>query len=270
MGFCCPVCKGKLKREGNALRCEKNHSFDFSRSGYVNLLQSNKMHSKMPGDNKEMVAARTRFLNAGYYEPLRDAICETVAKYLPKGGVLLDAGCGEGYYTMKIAETVGENGEVLGTDISNTALNVAAKRDKRTQYAVASSFGLPAADKSVDVLCEIFSPFCKEEFMRVLKKGGVLIEVIPAARHLFGLKSALYEEPYENKVKPYELEGFTFLGKTEVQRTVTLTDPELIFSLFMMTPYAYRTPAEAVEKLRTRDHLETELAFEILAYRLTK
>ena len=71
MGFCCPVCKGKLKREGNALHCEKNHSFDFSRSGYVNLLQSNKMHSKMPGDNKEMVAARTRFLNAGYCRDCR-------------------------------------------------------------------------------------------------------------------------------------------------------------------------------------------------------
>lgn len=48
-----------------------------------------------------MVAARSAFLDRGYYAPLRDALCARTAeecKALPSPA-LLDSGCGEGYYT---------------------------------------------------------------------------------------------------------------------------------------------------------------------------
>lgn len=272
MHFCCPVCGEKLNESVGSLRCKKGHCFDRARSGYVNLLLANRMHAKLPGDNREMVAARSRFLQNGYYAPLKDALCSQVLSYLPKMGepVLLDSGCGEGYYTAAMAESakrVNPHAAVLGTDISKAALTAAAKRTGDVEFAVASAFTLPVAAGSVDILTEVFSPFCQAEFHRVLKKGGVLLEAIPGARHLFGLKSVLYEQPYENKVKPYALEGFAFLGKTEVAGRIMITDPADIAALFQMTPYAYRTPPEAVRRLLSMPALDTEIAFQILAYR---
>ena len=63
--FCCPVCGGVLVREEGRYCCQKGHSFDIAREGYVNLLPANQQHSKTPGDDKEMAAARTRFLEGG-------------------------------------------------------------------------------------------------------------------------------------------------------------------------------------------------------------
>ena len=146
---------------------------------------------------------------------------------------------------------------VLGADISKAALSAAAKRTKEAAFAVASAFALPVPDDSVDILTSVFSPFCQSEFRRVLKAGGVFLEVIPSARHLFGLKAVLYDRPYENKVKPYAIAGFAFLNKREVSGEITLTDPADIAALFQMTPYAYRTPAEAVKRLSALPSLRT-------------
>lgn len=272
MFFCCPVCGRKLEESAGSLRCKKGHCFDRARSGYVNLLLANRMHAKLPGDNREMVAARSRFLEGGYYAPLQNALCEQVLAFLPQmqAPVLLDSGCGEGYYTAAVAHAVHQaapGASVLGADISKAALSAAAKRTKEAAFAVASAFALPVPDDSVDILTSVFSPFCQSEFRRVLKAGGVFLEVIPSARHLFGLKAALYDRPYENKVKPYAIAGFAFLNKREVSGEITLTNPADIAALFQMTPYAYRTPAEAVKRLSALPSLRTEIAFEILAYR---
>ena len=84
MFFCCPVCGRKLEESAGSLRCKKGHCFDRARSGYVNLLLANRMHAKLPGDNREMVAARSRFLEGGYYAPLQNALCEQVLAFLPQ------------------------------------------------------------------------------------------------------------------------------------------------------------------------------------------
>lgn len=73
--FCCPICGGPLDREPSAYSCPAGHSFDLAREGYVHLLPANRMHSKMPGDDKGMAAARWAFLSKDYYAPLRDALC---------------------------------------------------------------------------------------------------------------------------------------------------------------------------------------------------
>ena len=101
----CPVCKSKLEQEGTRFVCKNGHSFDLSSQGYLHLLPSNRMHAKIPGDNKQMVQARRDFLRKGYYEPVSQAVDQALLRYCrtlsgKKGGLqLLDAGCGEGYYT---------------------------------------------------------------------------------------------------------------------------------------------------------------------------
>ena len=141
----CPVCGGALHPVERSLKCENRHSFDRSRKGDVHLLPANKMHAKLPGDNPEMVRARHAFLQKGYYAHLLRTLCEA-ADGLPDGGVLLDAGCGEGYYTAGVLHSLDEKGKTChayGVDISKTAAGYAAKADPRLDCAVASVFHLP-------------------------------------------------------------------------------------------------------------------------------
>lgn len=268
--FCCPVCGEELKTEGRVYRCSNSHSFDCAKSGYVNLLTSDRMNTKNPGDNKLMVRARSLFLDKGYYSDLRKAICETVGSLGADEGVFLDAGCGEGYYTRGISEYLSAAGsklKIAGIDISKFAADKAAKRNKDAEIAVASVFHIPMKDSSCDVLLNVFAPFCHEECLRVVKKGGYMILVIPDRLHLWELKAAVYETPYENVPKKEDIQDFQFEGKVSVKNRIFLDNSEDIRSLFAMTPYFYNTGAEDREKLSHIDSLETKTEFEILIYR---
>ena len=264
--FRCPVCGEPLTESEKLYHCAKNHSFDKAKSGYVNLLPIKQKHAKLPGDNPEMVRARRDFLNQGYYQHLQETLCEAVKQYMPSGGVLLDAGCGEGYYTKKIADTLPENCICAGIDISKTAADLAARADKKTKYAVGSVFHLPVGENQISVLVSVFAPYCHAEFLRVLKSGAFLIMVIPSAKHLWELKTAVYDKPYENQVKAYQLENFIFKQKIITEKEIDISSPEDIQNLFQMTPYAYRTSPHEKERLAKLKTLSVRTAFEILIY----
>ena len=275
--FRCPNCKQPLGEKGNSLVCENNHCFDKSKSGYVNLLLSNKMNSKTPGDNKLMVDTRNEFLSKGYYGVMKEALCNQIvalASQMNKTQVdVLDAGCGEGYYTSAMAESLEQENlqaSILGVDISKIALNIASKRTKSVQFGVASVFDIPVEDESCDIVTELFAPYCGEEFYRVLKKDGVLLLVIPSQEHLYELKQAVYDKPYKNDVKDYQLKGFELERKTEVFSKIDIDNQEDIKNLFMMTPYYYKTSKEDTTRLMKLEKLQTKIQFEILCYRVIK
>ena len=156
----CPVCGGVLHREERSLRCGAGHCYDIARQGYVNLLRSNQSKSKRHGDDKRMVAARTAFLDAGYYAPLRDAVAAAAAEFTAGDADVLDAGCGEGYYTAQVLHTLQQQGRtpsVCGVDISRDALICAHRRSPELTLAVASIAHLPVADASCDLLLNVFA-----------------------------------------------------------------------------------------------------------------
>ncbi|MCM1507590.1 MAG: methyltransferase domain-containing protein [Ruminococcus flavefaciens] len=259
----CPVCREKLSISGKSYICPNRHSFDIAKSGYVNLLLSKHAGKTVHGDNKLMVQARRDFLEKGFYSPLREALCEKI-----RSGVILDAGCGEGYYTSGISEKFPDS-EIYGIDISKTAVEMASKRHKNITFATASVFHIPVADSSCDSLVTVFSPYCSEEFKRVLKQNGTMFMAIPAENHLWELKKAVYDTPYKNEVKPYELDGFSFAGKKRITYKFTLESQQDIQSLFSMTPYYYRTGKQQQERLSALDSLEITADFELLTYRRT-
>ena len=109
--FVCPLCGGTLVRQDGAYRCPAGHSFDIAREGHTYLLPVNRKHSKAPGDDKAMAAARSAFLSRDYYAPLRDALCELSVSLTGNAPAVLDSGCGEGYYTAAIYRALCEAGK---------------------------------------------------------------------------------------------------------------------------------------------------------------
>ena len=269
--FRCPLCSAPLKQEEHAYTCPNGHCFDRAGAGYVHLLPANRKHSRNPGDDKAMVAARSAFLDRGFYAPLLEAMCalalrDTVDLSAP---ALLDSGCGEGYYTQGLFQALSRAGrtpELAGVDISKFALRRAARRVKEGEFAVASVYHLPVADGRADLLTNVFSPLCPEEFARVIKPGGYFYYVVPSARHLWEMKEVLYARPYENAVRREDYPGFQWLEAVPLRFSIHLEHSEDITALFGMTPYAWKTPREGVERLAALDALDVQTGFDIHVY----
>ena len=272
--FRCPLCRTKLLKNERALKCEHGHSFDISAEGYVHLLPANKMNSKIPGDSKEMAASRSAFLDKGYYEPLLLELERTVLELSEnEEPAMLDCGCGEGYYTANIAKELKNRfpkAKIAGFDISRPSVRRAAKRTKEVDFAVASVFDIPFFDESFDILLNVFSPLSIDEYKRVLKDGGYYVYVVPAARHLWQLKAAIYDTPYENREEDIPYEGFEHVETRKVRYETLIKTKEDIFALFQMTPYYWKTSAKGAEKLSAYESLLTEVAFDIHIYKKEK
>lgn len=255
----CPVCGESLSEQGGTFRCSREHSFDRAREGYLNLLLCGRSRSKHPGDAPELCRARRAFLSKGYYAPLRTFAAERL-----EGDVVLDACCGEGYYTSAAAE----NHETYGFDIAKETIRLASKQDKRTQYFVAGLHQIPVRTQSVDTLMHLFAPFEDREFCRVLKKGGTLLHILPGEKHLFGLKKVLYKQPYLNPETPPDT-ALTPVQTERLRYDVCIESTEDILNLYGMTPYCYKTARTGLQKLSELSKLETTLDFVVMRYTKT-
>ncbi len=268
--FRCPLCGEALTRDTHTYRCPNRHSYDIAREGYTYLLPVNRKHSAAPGDDKGMAAARKAFLSKGYYQPLLDSLCALSVSMSGDSPALLDAGCGEGYYTAGIHQALLDAGKAprtAGIDISKFILRSAARRSREIEFAVASSYQLPAADESIDLLLNCFSPLALEEFRRILKPGGTFLYVVPAADHLWEMKQVLYDAPYRNEEKLTPYEGFRYEQVVPVDASITLEAPEDIRNLFQMTPYYWKTPKEGAKRLAALEQLTTRISFRIHVFR---
>jgi len=268
--FRCPICGEMLTRQERAYLCPRRHSYDLSKEGYTHLLPANRKHSAAPGDDKGMAAARRDFLSKDYYAPLRDALCREIAERCGDAPAVLDTGCGEGYYTAAICRALcaaGKQPRMAGIDISKFILRYAAKRAPDIEFAVASSYHLPVADKAVDVLLNCFSPLALDEFHRVLRPGGHFLYVVPAADHLWELKQVLYDAPYPNEEKETPYEGFAYEAVIPVEDTMHLACQADIHALFQMTPYYWKTPKEGAARLAALDTLDCRSSFRIHIFR---
>ena len=262
----CPVCHASMTESADGRVCscrgERTHCFDFAKSGHIHL---GGPHAG-DGDTKEAVLSRRSILDAGYYQPLSDAINATLDA-LGVGSVL-DAGCGEGYYTNRMAT---DGRAVLGIDLSRAGVELAAKRAKQSgsgaSFAIASIFSLPVQPSSLDAVTNIFAPCAEEEFCRVLKPNGYLLLVGAGERHLMGLKELIYENPYTNPGRADLPRSMTAIEQKRIHTTITVEGNERILALFSMTPYYWRTSREDRAKLEGVDSLTTEIDFDLFLYR---
>lgn len=267
----CPVCNGLLEEKEKQYLCLNNHSFDKNKKGYTNLLLANQMHSIDPGDNKEMINARIKFLKTNKYKCLRDSIYEIINKYKNNDCFnFLDIACGEGYYTNYLMSKF-KNANGVAIDLSKYALINANKNKKELElsninYYLASLTNLPFLNNSIDVALNCFAPLDEKEFSRVLKKDGIFIKILPSTYHLWELKEVLYDQVIENKEKQIELSNFELLEVQEINDSIDLNNEE-INNLFLMTPYYYKSPIEGSNKLKNLDYLKTRISFKIYVYK---
>ena len=185
----CPVrgCHMALMREGKRLFCERGHSFDVARSGYINLLQPQERRSKQPGDTAAAVAGRRRLHDRGVTRPLLQAIADTISAR--PSDVVLDAGCGDGFYLGELAGQTGLDGH--GVDISIPAVDAAARRYPGCEWIVANADRfVPYADGSFSIVLSITARMNAAEFRRVLRDDGRLLVALPAPEDLIELRGA--------------------------------------------------------------------------------
>ncbi len=183
----CPVreCHKALVRENRRLFCANGHSFDIARSGYINLLQPQERRAKQPGDTLAAVAGRRRLHDRGVTAPLLHAIADLIVP--SPGDIVLDAGCGDGFYLGTLARQTGFDAH--GVDISIPAIDAAARRYPQGEWVVANADRvLPYADRSFTIVLSITARMNSREFRRVLRDDGHLLVAIPAPDDLIELR----------------------------------------------------------------------------------
>lgn len=246
MELICPLCGSPLVQEDRSCRCENRHSFDIARQGYVNLLSVQHKHSLQPGDTRQQVLARREFLEGGFYAPLVEALIQAALSYDAKGP-LLDVGCGEGYYSTRLADAIAC--DLLGLDISKEAVRCAAGKYKNAQWVCATASRLPVSDHSVGLLTSLFALTLPEEFHRVLRHDGLFLQVLAAEDHLLGLKSIIYPElKRKSKDSVPQLPGFQLIQSLPVRFSFTV-EKEQVQNLLSMTPHAHRITKEGAARL---------------------
>ncbi|MDX1466980.1 MAG: methyltransferase domain-containing protein [Halomonas sp.] len=282
----CPLDGEALTRRDGAWRCSAGHSFDIARQGYVHLLPVQQKRSRDPGDSKAMVAARQRFLEAGHYRPVADAVARAVlAGTGPEPLSCLDAGCGEGYYLRELARTcdekrdeVGaEKGEappslsLLGLDISKWAVLAAARQGKQAgvpaSWVVGSNAHLPVQTGTLDRLLCLFGFPVAAEFARVMRPGGVLLTAEAGSDHLRELREIIYPRlKPERAAESAAPAGFARLDTETLRYPLALEGAAPIADLLAMTPHLYRASVEGRERAAALDALTVTVEVRLTRY----
>lgn len=260
----CPLCSMPLLLVGASFKCDNNHSFDKAKEGYVNLLPVQFKHSKDPGDNKAMVRARRSFLEQQFYAPLVNRITELMNEHAPTVTNVLDAGCGEGYYTHqhKTADT-----QVYGVDIAKEAVKIAAKKYKDCHFSVGTLSQLPFEDQFFDWVYSIYAPILEEEFTRVLAKDAYLLTVTPAENHLLELKQLIYREAKTHDTTKQPIENLSLVHEEKINYDMAFEQSDDILNLLSMTPFAFKASNELLDELKQKSSFNCQANFLIRLYK---
>ncbi|WP_440875883.1 23S rRNA (guanine(745)-N(1))-methyltransferase [Thalassotalea sp. PLHSN55] len=261
--YICPICRSPLQLAAPSFRCENNHCFDKAKEGYVNLLPVQFKHSKDPGDNKAMVNARRAFLEKQFYQPLVNKLVELYQEFGLPSANILDAGCGEGYYTHQHKS---DENSVYGVDIAKNAVKIAAKKYKDCHFSVGTLSQLPFTDSYFQWMVSIYAPILEQEFSRVIADKGFLVTVTPAENHLIELKSLIYRDAQPHDTSKTPIRQLTLVTEQQLNYQMEFNQGEDIINLLSMTPFAFKASEAVVEQLKSSTNFNCQADFLIRLY----
>jgi 23S rRNA (guanine745-N1)-methyltransferase len=248
----CPVCAGPVRLGDGCVRCDRGHAFDIARQGYVSLTGGR--GGAGTGDSAAMVMARERFLGAGHYRPLADAIAGLAAGLDPgpdqhgAPGLVLDLAGGTGYYLARVLDALPARPGVCA-DLSVPALRRAARAHPRAAALGADAWQrLPLADGSAALVLSVFGPRNTAEIRRALAPGGAVIVAVPGPGHQRELHGPLGligidERKAERLADAFA--GYASAGVTAVRYQLRLSGADLT-DLVAMGPSARHISAGAL------------------------
>ena len=248
----CPLCGGAFTRRENSLVCDRRHTYDIARQGYVNFVPGQRdMFYK-----KELFEHRAQAFAAGVYAPVVQRLTQALERHVPDerpmpGGrpVIVDAGCGEGYYTRAVCP--GRAMTRLGFDLSKEAVRLAARGEKEAAFFAADLAHIPLADGCADAVLDIFTPANYAEFRRILRPGGVLVKLAPRSGYLQELRGAagglLRRRTYDGgDVERYAHEKMRVLEQETITYTLEVS-PQTAGHLARMTPMLAGVDVDALD-----------------------
>lgn len=329
-----------LDQQGS-FRCKKGHCFDLSAKGYVNFIPGQKLVNygkelfeyrqrvfdqgfyQSAAEEIEEILIRRLGLSAFYAGAMKQASSEkekrnetslnlekkaalsdlqkkAASSALGKK-VILDVGCGEGYYSRWLARSFESPGllpewperfsespglpperpeqfsespglseacRFFSMDIAKDAIRLAAQKGEGLGLMIADLARLPLKRNRVDALMNILTPANYQEFFRVLKPDGFLIKVIPGSQYLREVRNAvsqqLIHKEYSNQsVMEYFREHAELLERRTVLQTFPV-DEETAGAFLRMTPM---TGQVDISKVRQEDMKTITIHLEILVGR---
>jgi len=274
----CPLCRAQMQGDGKCICCTgtRRHSYDVAASGYVNLLPPGKQSNRKTGDDSEMLRSRRTFLSGGYYDKISESAANAALSALKECSYItfVDAGCGDGYHALNIAEFFQKAGIpslAIGLEASKKgaemASKLARKKGSNSFFAAANIFDMPLADRSCDCIFSMFAPVPDSEAARVLKDDGVIVVCSSGSRHLWEMREVIYGTPRLSPPLDRVPEGFERVSHTTLEYSFTLEEQELIAALFTMTPFYWRCPKDGREKLLSLDSLTLTCETEYNVYK---
>ena len=246
--FACPICQENLTLIETSLKCSNRHSFDLAKFGYVNLAPQIKQSANY---DKENFQNRQQILEAGFYQAILEGISDILATK-PSAKIVLDIGCGEGFYSRKLQESHPDK-TFYAFDISKDSVQIAAKSEPNwsVNWFVGDLARLPIKDASMDILLDIFSPANYGEFRRVLSQNGILIKVVPTENHLKEIRQMVQEQltkkDYSNQdIKEHFQEHFSIQSSQIASLTKPIT-AERRQALLSMTPLLFHVDQSKID-----------------------
>lgn len=202
--FKCPLCKeDMITIDKNSMVCINNHCFDISKKGYVNLLNSN---TKTIYD-KELFESRHEIYNSKVYDNLTEELKYIIHNYTLDKNInyILDAGCGEGYFSNKLYEDKNINNrcKLIGIDIAKEGISMATRGENEVIWCISDLSNLPFKDNAFGVILNILSPANYKEFTRVLSDDGIIVKIVPESNYLKEIRTNIQgnikNSDYDNK-----------------------------------------------------------------------
>lgn len=252
--------------ELKSLICQNNHTFDFTKQGYLNLTT----HQIKTKYNKELFEARRKLMaEIGFFNPLIDAIVKFINCNLSNNKMMiLDTGCGEGSHLSNICEAVTGAAIGVGIDIAKEGIITAAKNHMEKIWVVGDLANPPFKDQQFDVILNILSPSNYTEFSRLLKDDGMIIKIVPQSQYLQELRQAFYHETekqtYSNSdtVERFN-EKFQLLDSSRLTYSVKL-DLIALEALIRMTPLTWDSTDAQIQAFLAKNITDITVDLEIL------